>query len=89
MSFAKAIKKEPCDSFETILRTLRLRFAGAHSGRIKRVYLTEWVFWTMAGRENPGSGRPEKNWAQWLGGDMKVFRATEESTEQHPLRYSE
>ena len=43
------------------------------------------MFGTMAGGENPGPGRPEKNWAQYLVDDLRVFRATEGSTESLPL----
>ena len=40
---------------------------------------------TKAGGENPGSGRPETNWAQCLVDDLRVFGATEGSTESAPL----
>ena len=43
------------------------------------------TFGTMAGGENPGPGRPEKNRAQCLVDDLRVFRATEGSTESVPL----
>ena len=43
------------------------------------------MFGTMAGGENPGPGRPEKNLAQCLVDDLRVFRATEGSTESVPL----
>ena len=43
------------------------------------------MFGTMAGAENPGPGRPEKNWAQSLVDDFRVSRATEGSTESVPL----
>ena len=43
------------------------------------------MFGTVAGGENPGPGRREKNWAQCLVDDVKVFRATEGSTESFPL----
>ena len=39
----------------------------------------------MAGGENPGSDRPENNWGQCLVDDLRVFRATEGSTESVPL----
>ena len=39
------------------------------------------MFETMAGGENPGPGRPKKNWTQCLVDDLRVFRATEGSTE--------
>ena len=41
----------------------------------------------MAGGENPGPGRPEKNWAQCLVDELRVFRATEGYTESVPLVY--
>ena len=43
------------------------------------------MFGTMAGGENPGPVRPEKNWAQCLVDDRRVFRATEGSTEKRLL----
>ena len=43
------------------------------------------MFGMMAGVENPGPGRPEKNWAQCLVDDLRVLRATEGSTESVPL----
>ena len=42
-------------------------------------------FGTMAGREDPGPGRPEKNWAQCIVDDLRAFRATEGSTESAAL----
>ena len=41
---------------------------------------------TMAGGENPGINRPEKNWAQCLT-DIRVFRATEGSMDRCPLLF--
>ena len=43
------------------------------------------MFGTMASGENLGPGRPAKNWAQCLVDDLRVFRATEGSTESVPL----
>ena len=37
------------------------------------------------GGENPGPGRPERNWDQCVVDDLLVFRATEGSTESVPL----
>ena len=84
MSYGKALKKAQCESFETTTRKRRLLFAGAvqrtHSERLNcRV-----MFGTMAGGENPGPGRPEKNWAQCLVDDLSMFRATERSTKASP-----
>ena len=41
----------------------------------------------MAGGVNPGRGRPEKSWAQCLVDDIRVFEATEESTDSSPLLF--
>ena len=61
MSYAKALKKEQCESIETTIRERRLLFAG---GIQRNQQLTRRVmFGTMADRENLGPGRPEKNWA--------------------------
>ena len=74
--------KAQCESVETTIRKRRLRFAGAvqrtHNGRLTR----RVMFGTMAGGENPRPGRPEKNWAQRLVDDLRVFQATEGSTEK-------
>ena len=42
-------------------------------------------FGTMAVGENPEPGRPEKNWAQCLVDDLRVFPANEASTQSVPL----
>ena len=87
MSNAKARKKAQCESVETTIRKRRLLFTGAvqrtqNDGLTRRV-----MFGTMAGGENPGPGRPEKNWAQCLVDDLRVFRATEGSTESVPWMF--
>ena len=62
-SYAKALKKAQCESVETTNRKRCLLFAGAVQ-RTRNERLTRWVmFGTIAGGENPGPGRPEKNWA--------------------------
>ena len=85
MSYAKALKKAQCESVETTIRKRRLLFAGGvqrtHNERLTR----RVMFGTMADGENPGQGQPEKNWAQCLVDDLRVFRATEGSTESAPL----
>ena len=83
MSYAKALKKAQCESVEATIRKRRLLFAGAvqNNERLTR----RVMFGTMADGENPGPGRPEKNWAQCLVDDLRVFRATEGSTESVPL----
>ena len=86
MSYAKAPKKAQCESVETTIRTRCLLFAGA-----KRTYTERLArrlkFGTIAGGENPGPGRPEKNWTQCLVDDLIVFRATEGSTESVSLAF--
>ena len=85
MPYAKALKKAQCESVETTIRKRRLLFAGAVQ-RTNNVRLTRRViFGTMASGENPGPGRPENTWAQCLVDDLRVFRATEGSTECFPL----
>ena len=56
-------------------------FAGAVQRTQNERLTRRGMFGTMAGGENPGPGRPEKNWAQCLVDDLRVFRATEGSTE--------
>ena len=86
VSYAKALEKAAqCESVERTIRKRRLLFAGGvqrtHNERLTR----RVMLGTMAGGENPGPGRPEKNWAQRLVDDLRVFRATEGSTESVPL----
>ena len=86
MSYAKALKKAQCA--EMTIRKRRLLFTGAvqrtHNERLTR----RMMFGTMSGGENPGPGRPEKNWAQCLRENLRVFRATEGSTESVPLVFA-
>ena len=86
MTYAKALKKTQCEDVETtICKRHLLLFTGA-AQRTNNERLTRRVmFGTMAGGENPGPGRPEKNWAQCLVDDLRVFRATEGPTESVPL----
>ena len=41
----------------------------------------------MAGGENPGPGRPENTWAHCLADGIRVFRATEGSTDRPSLLF--
>ena len=81
MSYAKALEKAQCGSFEGTICKRRLLIAGGvqrtHNERQTRRVMLE----TIAGGENPGQGRAEKNWAQCLVDDLRVFRVTEGSTE--------
>ena len=83
MSYAKALKKTQCESVETTIRKRRLLFAGAvarkHGGRLPKRVLSG----TLSGGQNPGRGRPAKNWMQCLSDDLAAFRAiTVETTEK-------
>ena len=85
MSYAKALKNAQCESVETTIRKRRHLFAGALQRTHNERLTCRVMFGTMAGVENPGPGRPEKNWAQCLVDDLRVLRATEGSTESVPL----
>ena len=50
-------------------------------GRTEEQLSRRVMFGTMVGGKNPGPGRPEKNWAQCLVDDLRVFGATKGSTE--------
>ena len=63
----------------------RKLFAGAVQRTNKEQLTRRVMFGKMAGGENPGPGRPERNWAQCLVDDLRVFLATEGSTESVPL----
>ena len=63
LMYTKALKKAQCESIETTIRKGHLLFAGG-AQRTNNERLTRRVmFETTAGGENPGPGRPEKNWA--------------------------
>ena len=87
MSYAKALTKAQYESVETTIRMRLIFFTGGvqrtHNERLTR----RVMFGTMADRENPGPGQPEKQFkvAQCLVDDLSVFRATEGSTESVPL----
>ena len=85
MSYANTAKKEQCTRVETTFCKRRLRFAGAVQWTYNERLTRRVMFGTMAAGENPGPGRPEKNCAQCLLDDLRVFRATEGSTESVPL----
>ena len=85
MSYAKALKRAQRESVETTIRKRRLLFAGAVQRTHKKRLTRRVIFGTMAGGDNPGPRRPEKNWAQCLVDDLRVFRATEGFTESVPL----
>ena len=84
MSYAKALKKAQCENVETTIPKRRLLFAGVeqrtHDERLTR----RGMFGATVGGENPAPGRQEKNWAQCLEDNLRVFRTTEVSTESVP-----
>ena len=85
MSYAKALKKAQCESVETTIRKRHLLFAGAVQRTANERLTHRVMFGSMAGGVNPGRGRPEKNWAQCLVDDIRVYEATEGSTDSSPL----
>ena len=88
MSYGKALKKAQCERVETTIRKRRLLlFAGSVQRTTSERLTYRVVFGTMAGGVNPGRGRPEKNWAQCLVDDIRVFEATEGSTDRSPLLF--
>ena len=87
MSYAKALKEGQCQNVETTIRKRRPLLAGAVQRTTNERLARRVMFVTIAGGENPGPGRPEKNWAQCLADDLRVFQATEGSTENSPLLF--
>ena len=63
MSYVKALKKAQCESVETTILKRRLLSAGAVQRTTSERLTHRVMFGTFAGGENPGPGRPEKNWA--------------------------
>ena len=87
MSYAKAPKKAQCESVETTFHKRRLLFAGAVQRTTNEQLAHRVMFGTMAGGVNRGRGRPENNWARCLVDDIRVFEATEGSTDSSPLLF--
>ena len=87
MSYAKAPKEAQCESVETTTRKRRLLFAGAVQRTTNDRLIHRVMFRTMSGGENPGPGRPEKNWAQCVADDIRVFKDIEGSTDSPPLLF--
>ena len=85
MSYANALKRAQCNIVETNIQKRRLLFTGAVQ-RTSNERLTHSVmFGTIAGGVNPGRGRPEKNCAQCLVDDIRVFEETEGSADSSPV----
>ena len=85
MSYAKAFKQAQCESVETTTRKRRLLYADDMQRTHNEPLTRRMIFGTMAGGENPGPGRPEKNWTQCQEDDRRVFRATKGSAENSAL----
>ena len=86
MSYAKALKKAQCESVEMTICKRHLLFAGAVQRTNNERLPQRVMFTSLAGVENPGPGRPEKNWAQCLA-DIWVFQASEGSTDSSPFLF--
>ena len=63
MPYAKALKKAQCESVETTIRKRRILFAGGVQRTTNERLTYRVMFGTLAGGENKGPRRPEKNWA--------------------------
>ena len=88
MSYTNALKKAQCERrIKTTIRKRRRLFAGAVQQTSSERLTHRVMFGTMAGGVNPGRGRPGKNWAQGLVDDIRVFEATEGSTNSSPLLF--
>ena len=87
MSYVKALNKAQCETVETTIRKRRLLFAGAVQRTSNEQLAHRVMFGTMAGGVNPRRGRPEKNWAQCLVDNIRVFEATEGSTKSSTLLF--
>ena len=87
MSWAKARKKAQCESVETTIRKRRLLVAAAVQRTTNEQLTHRVMFETMAGRVNPGPGRPENNWAQRLAAGIRSFNVIEGSTDSSPFLF--
>ena len=67
--------------------SMNKRYAGGNCENNNERLTRRVTFGTMAGGENPGPGGQEKNWAQCLADDLRVFQATEGSTGSPPLLF--
>ena len=70
-----------------LLYDTSLLFAGAIQRTTNERLPHRVMFGTLAVAENPGPGRPEKDWAQCLADDIRVVQATEGSTDSCPLLF--
>ena len=80
-------RKYKCGRIQTTIRKRLFLFAEtiqwASSERLANRVTSE----TMAGGENPGPGLPKNNWAHRLADDIRVFQATERSTDSSLLPF--
>ena len=66
ISYAKALIKTQCESVQTTIRKRRPLFAVGVQRTHNERLTGRVIFGTTAGGENPGPGRPEKNWPPCL-----------------------
>ena len=84
LSYAQALKRVGCQSVEATVRQRRLLFAGAVARQPDGRLPKRLMFGELVGGENPGRGSPEQNWLICLKDDLKVFGATQGSTDDAP-----
>ena len=87
LSYAQALKKTGCQNVEATIRQRRLLFAEAMArqpaGRLPKRLMDG----KLVGGEDPGKGRPEKNWMDCLKDDFQAFGATDGSTVDSRLTF--
>ena len=87
LSFAQVLKKTGCQSVEATIRQRRILFAGAiarqPAGRLPKRLMDE----KLVEGEDPGKGRPEQNWLDYLKDDFQAFGDTDGSTVDNRLTF--
>ena len=85
--YAQALKKTGYQNVEAIIRQRRLLFAGAMTrqpaGRLPKRLMDG----KLVRGEDPGKGRPEQNWMDYLKDDFQAFGATDGSTVDNRLTF--
>ena len=87
LSYAQALKKTGCQSVEATIREERLLFAGAMARQPAERLPKRLLDGKLVGGEDPGKGRPEKNWLDCLKDDFQAFGATGGSTVDSRLTF--
>ena len=73
LSYAQAPKKTGCQSVEATIRQRRLLFAGAMVRQPAGCLPKRLMDGKLVGVEDPGKGRPEQNWMDYLKDDFQAL----------------